>query len=206
MSDKRERNTAYVTYSLMALNAVYFLLVEIVGSTENLDCMIRWGAVFPPLVMEKGEYWRLFTAVFMHFGIEHILNNMLILYVLGDYLERAMGKARYLILYLVSGVGANVVSLYIDAEESYMVVSAGASGAIFGMIGGLLYAVLINRGRLEDLSTKQLVVMIAFSLYFGFTSTGVDNVAHVAGLVIGMLVALILYRKPKKNSGWIKEE
>ena len=80
-----------------------------------------------------------------------------------------------------------------------LTVSAGASGAIFGVIGGLLYAVAVNKGRLEDLSTRQLVVMIAFSLYFGFTSVGIDNAAHISGLVLGILFGGILYRKPRKK-------
>ncbi|MDJ8939433.1 rhomboid family intramembrane serine protease, partial [Clostridium perfringens] len=79
-----------------------------------------------------------------------------------------------------------------------LIVSAGASGAIFGVIGGLLYAVVVNRGRLEDLSTRQLVVVIVCSLYFGFSSTGVDNAAHIAGLFVGILMGIVLYRKPKR--------
>lgn len=202
--DRRYQKHPYVTYGLMAVNAVYFILIELLGSTNDLECMVRWGAIFPPLVLLKGQYWRIFTAMFMHFGIEHIINNMLILYVLGDNLERALGKIKYLILYLVCGSGSNMISLW--AEKESVAVSAGASGAIFGVVGGLLYAVCVNRGHLEELSTKQLLIMIAFSLYFGFTSTGVDNMAHVAGLVLGIIMAAILYRKPKRNSGWIKEE
>ena len=127
---------------------------------------------------------------------------MLVLFVLGDNLERALGKIKYLIFYLTCGVGANVVSMFLDMRQQNHAVSAGASGAIFGVIGGLLYAVLVNRGRLEDLSSSQLIIMIIFSLYFGFTSTGVDNVAHVAGLVIGIILAAILYRKPKPHRAY----
>ena len=76
-------------------------------------------------------------------------------------------------------------------------VGAGASGAIFGVVGGLIYVVAVNRGRLEDLSTRQLVIMAAFSLYLGFTSTGVDNAAHVGGLIIGIILAALFYRKPR---------
>ena len=155
--------------------------------------------MFAPAVLEDGEYYRLLTAVFMHFGINHIVNNMLVLFVLGDNLERALGKIKYLLFYLLCGVGANAVSMLFDMGQQTHAVSVGASGAIFGVIGGLLYAVLVNRGRLEDLSSSQLIIMIIFSLYFGFTSTGVDNVAHVAGLVIGIVLAMLLYRKPKAH-------
>jgi rhomboid protease GluP len=80
-----------------------------------------------------------------------------------------------------------------------MTVSAGASGAIFGVVGGLLYVVTANRGQLEDLNTRQLVIMIFFSLYLGYTSTGVDNIAHLSGLVIGFVLAIILYHRPARD-------
>ena len=192
-----------VNLTIIAVNFMYFGYLEIIGDTENTMFMVAHGALYLPAVL-RGEYWRLLTSVFMHFGIGHIVNNMLILYVLGDNLERALGSVKYLILYIVSGIGANCVSLWYDQtlalQRTAVSVSAGASGAVFGVIGGLLYAVSVNRGRLEDLSTRQLAVMILLSLYFGFTSTGVNNAAHIAGLAIGIIMGLILYRKPTKNN------
>ena len=189
---------AYVNGILIAANVLYFLFLEVIGSTENAGFMYAHGALLAPAVLLDGEYYRLFTAMFMHFGISHIINNMLVLFVLGDNLERALGHVKYLIFYLACGVGSNWFSMYLKGMDS-LTVSAGASGAIFGVIGGLLYAVMVNKGQLEDLSTRQLVVMIAFSLYFGFTSSGVDNMAHVSGLVVGILMGVILYRRPKKK-------
>ena len=199
MEDLYGRKKAYVNTGLIALNVLYFLFLEATGSSENTSFMVAHGAMYAPLVIEKGEYYRLITSVFMHFGISHIMNNMLILFILGDNLERALGHIKYLFFYLICGVGANIVSMAVNLGEYRNVVSAGASGAIFGVIGGLLYAVIINRGRLEDLSTRQLVVMIVWSLYFGFTSTGVDNAAHIAGLLIGIVMGVLLYRKPRKK-------
>lgn len=195
-----ERKRAWVTGALITLNIIYFLYLEIAGSSEDTMFMLQHGAMFAPFVMEGGEYYRLFTSMFMHFGIRHIANNMLVLFVLGDNLERALGSVKYLLFYLLCGAGANVISMYMGMNDPVQAVGAGASGAIFGVIGGLLYAVLVNKGRLEDLSTRQLVAVIVFSLYFGFTSTGVDNVAHIAGLVIGIVLAVLMYRRPKKSS------
>ena len=202
MGDERYHKTAYVNFAIIAINIVVFLYLETKGSTESSEFMITHGALFEPAVLYGKEYWRLLTSVFMHFGMEHLANNMLILFVLGDNLERALGKVKYTIFYLVCGIGANVVSMWVDLQQQSYTVSAGASGAIFGVIGGLLYAVVVNRGQLEDLSTRQLVILVGFSLYHGFTSSGVDNVAHVAGLVIGILLAIIFYRKPKKGQEW----
>ncbi len=186
---------AYVNGLLIALNVLFFLYLEITGSSENVYFMYTKGAMSAPAVLEDGEYYRLLTAMFMHFGIRHIMNNMLVLFVLGDNLERALGHVKYLIFYLLCGIGSNWVSMMAHSTDT-MTVSAGASGAIFGVVGGLLYVVTANKGRLEDLSTRQLVTMIFFSLYLGYTSTGVDNTAHLSGLVIGIVLAIILYHRP----------
>lgn len=197
MGNGRRRNIAYVNGVIIAVNVIYFLYLELAGSTDDLNFMVEHGAMYAPYVVEYKEYYRLFTSIFMHFGIDHILNNMVILFVLGDNLERALGKLKYLLFYIVCGVGANIISMQFNISQYRHVVSAGASGAIFGVIGGLLYAVVVNRGQLEDLSTRQLVMVIGCSLYFGFTGSGVDNVAHVSGLILGILMSMILYRKPR---------
>ncbi len=193
------RRPAYINGVLIAVNILYFFWLEFHGSTENAAFMVEHGAMYVPLVVREGEYYRLLTAVFMHFGISHLVNNMVILFVLGDNLERALGKVKYLVFYLICGVGANVFSMVVSIREYELAVSAGASGAIFGVIGGLLYVVIRNRGRLEDLSTRQLALFVVCSLYFGFTSTGIDNAAHVGGLVLGSLLAAIFYRNPGRR-------
>ena len=193
------RRPAYINGVLIAVNILYFFWLEFHGSTENAAFMVEHGAMYVPLVVREGEYYRLLTAVFMHFGISHLVNNMVILFVLGDNLERALGKVKYLVFYLICGVGANVFSMVVSIREYELAVSAGAWGAICGVVGGLLYVGIRNRGRLEDLSTRQLALFVACSLYFGFTSTGIDNAAHVGGLVLGFLLAAIFYRNPGRR-------
>lgn len=188
---------AWVNGTLIVLNILYFLYLELAGSSEDGYFMLQHGAMYGPFVLEGHEYYRLLTSMFMHFGIDHIVNNMLVLFVLGDNLERALGKVKYLLFYLICGVGANVISMLCEIPVGDWAVSAGASGAIFGVVGGLIYVVAVNKGRLEDLNSRQLLVMAAFSLYLGFTSTGVDNAAHVGGLIIGMILAALFYRKPR---------
>ncbi|NBH71537.1 rhomboid family intramembrane serine protease [Clostridiaceae bacterium] len=195
--DWRNRKRAWVNSTLIVLNIMYFLYLEIAGSSEDTIFMLHHGAMYAPWVLEGHEYYRLLTSIFMHFGIHHITNNMILLFVLGDNMERALGSVKYLIFYLLCGIGANVISLLAEWNQSIQAVGAGASGAIFGVIGGLFYVVTINWGQLEDLNTMQLVFVIILSLYHGFTSTGVDNVAHVGGLALGILLAALLYRKPK---------
>ncbi len=191
------KETPFITVFLIALNILVYLYLEFLGSTEQTSFMIVYGAVYAPLVWEEGEYYRLLTSIFMHFGITHLANNMLMLFVIGERLERVLGKVRYLLLYLFSGVGANVISLLSSMANYDINVSAGASGAIFGIIGALFVIIAKNHGRLEDLSLRQMAFMIILSLYFGFSSSGVDNAAHVGGLLLGMLLTLLIYRRPK---------
>lgn len=196
---------APVTLALVALNIVFFLWTEVNGSSEDIQNMYRWGAMYGPAITEDHEYWRLVTAAFLHFGISHIANNMFLLLLMGDRLERALGHVKYLILYLVSAVGANlfsmVLDLRLDPETFYRTVSAGASGAVFGVIGGLLWAIVRNRGRLEDLSARQMMIFAGLSFYYGLTAAGVDSKAHFGGLVTGFVMCMFLYR-PKRRGNW----
>lgn len=192
----------FITIALVIINIVYFLYLEMAGSSMDNLFMMRHGAMFTPYVVENKEYFRFITSMFMHFGFDHISNNMLMLCVIGYRLEKTMGSFKFFVLYMLSGIGANVVSMLFDLNLGIQVVSAGASGAVFGIVGGLLYAVLVNKGQLEDLSSRQMMVMILLSLYFGYTSAGVDNVAHVAGLVIGFVLAIVLYHRPRTGGGY----
>lgn len=194
--NSNSRKRAYVNIGLIVINVLVFLYLEITGSSEDVYFMYEKGAMFGPAIAVDKEYYRFVTAMFMHFGIDHIINNMIVLFALGDNLERALGHVKYLILYMVCGIGSNWISMMVEGMDS-TVVSAGASGAIFGVIGGLFYVVAANRGRLEDLSSSRLTFMIILSLYLGFTETGVDNTAHIAGLILGILWGIILYRRPK---------
>lgn len=198
------KDKAYVTWGIIVVNVVYFLFLDLTGSSENGMYMLTHGAMYVPFVL-RGEYFRLLTSIFMHFGISHLVNNMLILFVLGDYMERVMGKIKYLLFYLCCGVGANLAELgwyffllrrNIDSPQA---VSAGASGAIFGIAGGLLYIVIANRGRLEDLTSQRMAAMIILSLYLGFRSVETDNLAHVAGVVIGFVLSVFFYRRPGRS-------
>lgn len=191
---------APVTLALLLLNIVCFFWVELHGSSENTEDMIRWGALYGPLVFQNQEYWRFLTAAFLHFGIGHLANNMLIFFLLGDNLERALGHVKYLAFYLLCAVGSNIFSLFMGLEDMEYTVGAGASGAIYGVIGGLLWALIRNRGRLEDLSTGQIAFFVLLSLYYGFSDSGVDNSAHIGGLLIGFLLSILMYRVRKKRN------
>ena len=180
----------------------YFFILSLFGDTEDAVFMMQHGAMYSDFVIQDHEYYRLFTCLFLHFGIEHLLNNMVILGALGWNLELQTGKIRFLLIYFGSGLFGNVVSLIFHGAAQEYTVSAGASGAIFGLMGALLWVVIANHGRLGRLSGRGMLVMVALSLYFGLSSSGVDNYAHIGGLVCGFLLALILYRKRSGRDGF----
>ena len=187
-----------VTALLILVNIVVFLIVDVTGGAENVMHMLDCGASYAPLIVEDGEVYRIFTSMFLHFGMAHLLNNMLVLFVLGQRLEPTVGKIRFLLIYLLGGLGGNILSLWADLSSQEYTVGAGASGAVFAVMGGMLYAIVRHRGRLRDLSIYQILVLVAFSVYFGFASSGVDNVAHVGGLMCGIVLTALLYH-PRKT-------
>jgi len=187
-----------VTGILVFLNVCVFLIVELTGLSQDVGHMLKWGAAYPPLIIENREIYRLFTSMFLHFGIEHLINNMLVLFVLGSRLERVIGHLKFALIYLLGGLAGNLISLWMELRQMDWAVSAGASGAVFAVMGAMLFVVLRNRGRIADLSARQILIMAVFSLYFGFASSGVDNAAHLGGLLAGFLLAVILYHPQRK--------
>ncbi len=188
-----------ITNLIILINTLVFLIMEIQGSTNDLYYMLDKGALYWPSIEFKHEYYRFFTYMFLHFGIDHLVNNMLVLYFIGDKLERIVGKVKYICIYFGSGLLAGIASLGYNMLKNNNIVSAGASGAIFGVVGAMAFIVLINKGRIKDFSQGQMVLFILLSLYGGLTSQGIDNVAHIGGLLTGIIFAAVLYRKPRKN-------
>lgn len=193
------RRIPRATGVLIAANIILFLLAEIIsGSTMDTSVLVTWGGAYVPY-LEKGQYWRLLTSMFMHSGIRHLLNNMLLLYVLGAVLEDLLGSLRFAALYLLGGLGAGAAAWQYYLSRGEMVVSVGASGAVFAVMGALLFIVIYHRGRVRGLSLRQMMVMLLFSLYFGFTSADVSNIAHIAGLIIGFVLVVPLYLAGRGN-------
>lgn len=181
-----------MTSMILIINILVFLVVEITGGTENTKHMLRCGAAYVPRIVFDHQYYRLLTSMFLHFGIEHLANNMLSLFVMGGRLETVVGKWKFLAIYLLGGLCGGTLSAYAEWSKQKYAVSAGASGATFAILGALVFLIIRNKGRVEDLSSRQILLVLVLSLYLGFTSSGVDNVAHVGGVIGGFLVAMLL--------------
>ena len=191
------RSRQVVNLTIVAANIIMFIALSLIGDTEDPVFMIRHGANYTTAVLEGGHYYRLVTCMFLHFGAEHLVYNMLVLIFMGDVLDKEAGKMKYLLIYFIGGIAGNVLSIWSDWRVGKATVSAGASGAIFAIVGALLWIVLRNHGRLEDYSGKRLFLMAGLSVAEGLTIRGVDNWAHIGGMATGFLLAMILYRKKR---------
>lgn len=191
-----KRRNAPVTDFLILVNVLVFLYVALRGGLRDDEVLLRLGASYTPYLTERHEYWRLLTAAFLHFGIRHLGNNMFVLFVTGNSLEHALGHVKYLVFYLLSAVGTSACSYAVEVWMRREVLSVGASGAVFAVLGGLIWVLIRNRGRFEEFRTRNLLFFSGLMLLGGFISEGVDNVAHTSGLLIGFLLAVVLYRRP----------
>ena len=188
---------APVTTALVAANCAVFLLMLAFGAglrhAPN-GVQLAWGANFGPATKD-GEWWRLATAMFLHFGLVHLAMNMWALWDAGRLVERWIGRLRFAVLYLASGLAGNLVSLVVQGDRA---VSGGASGAIFGVIGALLVCLARERRRVDPGEFRWLFwgggAFALASLALGFVIPGIDNAAHLGGLGAGALLGVVLGR------------
>ena len=191
---------AWVVWGLIIINTALFLFMHhINGSGSSAYLMLRWGAMLTSAV-EDGEIWRLFTAMFLHFDFQHLFGNMLTLFSLGIILENGLGHVRIAVIYLLSGVGANLVSHLWNVARDEQILSAGASGAVFGLMGALIFASLFARDLVGGLSLRQIIVLLVLSLYHG-VEAAVDDAAHFSGIILGFLLCgiTLLFRRHKES-------
>lgn len=176
-----------VTYIIMAICIILFILMELSGGSTNSQTLLKYGANLDVLV-KNGEYYRLFTCIFLHIGIMHLLCNMYSIYIIGREVENLFGKIKYIIIFILSGIFGSIMSL----AFTHNTISAGASGAIFGLLGALLYFGMHYRTYLGEAIKRSIIPIIVVNLIIGFFAEGIDLAAHIGGLVGGILLAMMV--------------
>lgn len=183
-----------ITMIILAVNVAVYIYIEWNGSSYDTEYMIQMGAVYDPLVLQEHEFYRIFTHFFLHFGFDHLFNNMISLLILGYSLEQAIGKWRFATIYFLSGILAGAASIIYNVYVGQETVSCGASGAIYGLMGALLVLLIAgNRGRWSS-EVPRYLLYIGFSLYSGMQDSSIDNAAHVGGFLAGVLICLVMTR------------
>lgn len=184
-----------ITYALIIINVLVFLAMYIFGKgSEDTLTLLLFGANYPVLV-RAGDYYRLITSAFLHVGLLHLIFNNYALYVIGSQLESFLGKAKFLIIYLVSAICGSLMSMLFSDG-----ISVGASGAIFGLLGSLLYFGYNYRVYLGTVLKSQIIPLIILNLVIGFITPGIDNAAHIGGLLGGLGMTMALGIKYKTST------
>ena len=187
-----------LTYIIILLNIAIYFLVALSGSSFidlNTRLLVDWGALYGPVIVAEGAWWRLLSAMFLHGGMTHLLMNMVSLYLVGRGLESYFSRGAYLSIYLFSGLIGGLVSLYIHPVS----VGIGASGAIFGVFGALAGFFLAHRDRIGDYTKafmKDFIAVLGLNLFIGLAIPSVDMSAHIGGLLVGLVAGYLLAKKP----------
>lgn len=193
---KRGQELPIVSGILVAVNVIVYLICTFTG-----NLLYNIGELDAAAVLLRREYGRIIYSMFLHAGIDHLFNNMVILFFLGAMIEKVTGHIQLLLIYLLSGIGANICSLLYKVMTMDSMASVGASGAIFGLDGVLLAWILLDRQAMPDVTPRRVLLMIVLSLYSGFTAHNIDNAAHVGGLLTGFAAGALLcaLRRRKRN-------
>jgi rhomboid protease GluP len=189
-----------VTYTIFGINILIFLLMGLAGGSHNDSMLLGFGVKYNPLI-DQGEIWRLVTPIFLHIGPLHIFFNSYAIWIVGQQVEKLYGGARFTIIYILAGIGGVAGSYWYHPE----VPSAGASGAIFGLFGALLVFGFKYRSTIPPMFQravgKGVLPVIVINLVIGRMIPQIDNSAHVAGLISGALLALVIpYKKPGSST------
>lgn len=183
-----------VTRILIGINIIVFILMYVIGNgSNNIDTLIKFGALQRDLVL-SGDYYRLITAGFLHIGLIHLLLNMYALYIIGPQIESFYGRFKFIVIYLFSLLTGSLLSISFLSG-----IGAGASGAIFGLLGSLLYFGYHYRIYLGNVIKSQIIPIIILNLLIGFSISGIDNAAHIGGLIGGVFASYAVGVKYKSD-------
>ncbi|MCY8034771.1 rhomboid family intramembrane serine protease [Bacillus sonorensis] len=197
-----EKGKPVFTWFFAGLQVIMFLLLELAGGSQNTETLIRFGAKENSLIL-AGEWWRFVTPIILHIGLIHLMFNTFALLSVGAAAERVFGSFRFLIIYITAGVFGSIGSFLFSPYPS-----AGASGAIFGCLGALLFLAFSNRKAFLKTIGTNIMVMIILNLGLGFAVSNIDNAGHIGGLVGGLLSAMAVGLPEKKRLaqrviGWV---
>lgn len=189
---KRFYHNSKVTFVLLAIMIIYFIFMTFNGGTTNTLTLIKYGALVPPMIVELQQYYRFITSIFIHIGFMHIFFNGYALYVFGPEIERLLGPKKYLLFFLLTGIGGNLVTFFFN----FVSISAGASGSLFGLFGAFLYLIHRRPYMVTPEGRKSILSLLGINLVITVLSPSISTTAHLGGLVIGYLLSYIFVKPP----------
>jgi rhomboid protease GluP len=183
-----------VTYAIAAANVIVMIFMYLGGYPDDPAAAARFGAIVPELILYENQYYRLFTAMFVHFGAMHLLMNMMGLMIFGIRVERYYGRLRYICVYIISGLAGSLFSLFFTRGYA-----AGASGAVYGLTGAVLAYTLISKRPMDALTSYTMIIFAGIGFAMGFSAPGVDNFGHIGGWLAGALAGAALTKGIKNK-------
>ncbi|MFL2783954.1 MAG: rhomboid family intramembrane serine protease [Dehalococcoidia bacterium] len=182
-------NKPLVVYSILSINLLIWVLTEIIGSSRDPMTLRQFGAI-TYLDINNGDYWRLFSAIFLHVGAGHLAVNCLSLLIMGGLLEKMVGHSRFAVIYIGAGISGSSFSYLMIP---FLGVGAGASGAIFGCVGALAGYFIVNRKSMGEMGKQNLnavLILAGINFAFGYIVPGIDNWAHLGGFIAGAILGI----------------
>lgn len=202
MNRKINFTDTYVTFGILVVLLAVFIGEIFMGGSENSYTLMKMGAMQNYAVIAGHQWWRLFTAQFLHIGVLHLVSNAVIIYYMGQYMEPMFGHLRFLVLYILSGIGGNLLSLAMGSDSA---ISAGASTALFGLFGAMTAIGLrnINNPVISYLG-RQAFVLAIINIVLDLFAPNIDIQGHIGGFIAGFLLAIILGDRTMKkyNPKW----
>ena len=179
-----------VTLALLAIIIIYFVVITLNGGTTDSKTLVKFGALFPPYISTYNQYYRLVTSIFIHIGVAHLFFNAYALYIFGTQIEKVMGPKKYILFFLITGIGGNIIT-YIF---SFNTISAGASGSLFGILGAFLYLIRHHKNMITPEGRKSILSLLGLNLALTLLVPNISITAHFGGLIIGYIISFIFIK------------
>lgn len=177
-----------VTSFILTVNLIMTIIVWVEGNF-SIATLINYGAIYPEYVTVRHEYYRLLTVMFLHGSLLHFLMNSLALFYIGGQMELIIGPKKYSLVYLLSGIGSSLLVVYVGPANA---VTVGASGAIFGLMGGMLMLTFMRTKWFNNRAIKSIRQLIAINLIFTFVVPHISVAGHIGGLSIGVILFYLI--------------
>lgn len=179
-----------ITFIFLTIMIIYFIFITLNGGSTNNETLVRYGAFYPPFILRYNEYYRFITSIFIHIGVTHIFFNGYALYIFGPQIERLMGSTKYLLFFLLTGIGGNLATFFFD----FLTLSAGASGSLFGLFGAFLYLIHRHKNMVTPEGRKSILSLLGINLALTIFIPSISVTAHIGGLVIGYLLSYVFIK------------
>lgn len=188
-----------LTVILLLTNIAVWIYAEYIGSSTDSETLLSLGALYAPLVIDSGEYLRLIQSMFLHIGFIHLFHNMFALYIFGYRLEQYISRWKFMVIYLGSGIVGSLMSLGVDVLFDRVVIAAGASGAVYGLMGSLFVITTILRRSVDGVNAYVLMTMFLLGIIHSVVTPGISITAHLGGFVGGILLTLLVLKDSKRS-------